>query len=104
MDELPQLFDVFVGKMSLVGPRPHAVQHNEHYGRVIADYLGRHRVLPGITGLAQINGYRGQTDTLEKMERRIEYDLAYIATWSIWLDLRILLLTPIKGLFHPNAY
>ena len=104
MDELPQLYDVVVGKMSLVGPRPHAVSHNEHYGRLIDDYLGRHRVQPGITGWAQIHGYRGQTDTLEKMERRIEYDLAYIASWSIWLDLRILLLTPIKGLFHPNAY
>ena len=104
MDELPQLFDVVVGRMSLVGPRPHAVSHNEHYGRLIDDYLGRHRVQPGITGWAQIHGYRGQTDTLEKMERRIEYDLAYIARWSIWLDLRILLLTPVKGLFHPNAY
>ncbi len=104
MDELPQLYDVVVGKMSLVGPRPHAVSHNEHYGRLIDDYLGRHRMQPGITGWAQIHGYRGQTDTLEKMERRIEYDLAYITRWSIWLDLRILVLTPIKGLFHPNAY
>ena len=104
MDELPQLFDVVVGKMSLVGPRPHAVQHNEHFGQLIDNYLGRHRVQPGITGWAQIHGFRGQTDTLDKMERRIEHDLAYIARWSIWLDLRILLLTPFKGLFHPNAY
>ena len=104
LDELPQLFNVLRGDMSLVGPRPHALGHNEYYAALIDGYLARHRVRPGITGLAQINGFRGETDTLDKMERRIEQDLAYIENWSLGLDLRILLLTPFYGLFSRNAF
>jgi putative colanic acid biosynthesis UDP-glucose lipid carrier transferase len=93
IDELPQLFNVLSGKMSLVGPRPHAIQHNEDYAKRISAYLTRHRIKPGITGLAQIHGYRGETDTLDKMEKRVEYDLQYINSWSFWLDIEILLKT-----------
>ena len=100
LDELPQLFNVLRGEMSLVGPRPHAVIHNEQYSAAIDDYLGRHRVQPGITGWAQINGLRGETDTLDKMQKRVEHDLAYIDSWSIGLDLRIIVLTAINVLFH----
>ncbi|WP_308882871.1 undecaprenyl-phosphate glucose phosphotransferase [Klebsiella pneumoniae] len=85
LDELPQFFNVWCGQMSVVGPRPHAVAHNEQYRALIQGYMLRHKVKPGITGLAQINGWRGETDTLEKMEKRIEYDLLYIRGWSIWL-------------------
>ncbi|HCD1703287.1 TPA: undecaprenyl-phosphate glucose phosphotransferase, partial [Klebsiella pneumoniae] len=85
LDELPQFFNVLFGQMSVVGPRPHAVSHNEQYRSLIQGYMLRHKVKPGITGLAQINGWRGETDTLEKMEKRIEYDLLYIRGWSIWL-------------------
>ncbi|MHB7617873.1 undecaprenyl-phosphate glucose phosphotransferase, partial [Klebsiella pneumoniae] len=84
LDELPQFFNVLFGQMSVVGPRPHAVSHNEQYRSLIQGYMLRHKVKPGITGLAQINGWRGETDTLEKMEKRIEYDLLYIRGWSIW--------------------
>ncbi|MFO1074440.1 MAG: undecaprenyl-phosphate glucose phosphotransferase [Geminicoccaceae bacterium] len=104
IDELPQLLNVLRGEMSLVGPRPHALRHNEHYAALIDDYLGRHRVQPGITGWAQIHGLRGETETLEKMRSRVEHDLAYINNWSILLDLKILLLTPVLVLFHRNAY
>ena len=104
LDELPQLFNVLRGEMSLVGPRPHAVAHNEQYAALIDDYLGRHRVQPGITGWAQVNGFRGETDTLDKMQRRVEHDLAYIDNWSILLDLKILALTAVVGLFNGNAY
>jgi Undecaprenyl-phosphate glucose phosphotransferase len=104
LDELPQLFNVLRGEMSLVGPRPHAVAHNSQYAEIIDQYLGRHRVKPGITGWAQINGLRGETDTLEKMRRRVEYDLYYIDHWSLWFDLRILLLTPFVGFVNKNAY
>lgn len=93
LDELPQIFNVFSGKMSLVGPRPHAVAHNEEYRKLIKGYMLRHKVKPGITGWAQINGFRGETDTIEKMKGRIEYDLDYIHRWSIWLDFKILFLT-----------
>jgi Undecaprenyl-phosphate glucose phosphotransferase len=103
LDELPQLFNVLMGDMSLVGPRPHAVAHDEHYGRLIEHYAARHRVKPGITGWAQVNGYRGETDTLEKMRKRIEHDLDYIENWSPALDLRILLRTLRVGFLHPNA-
>ncbi|HBH8284465.1 TPA: undecaprenyl-phosphate glucose phosphotransferase, partial [Escherichia coli] len=89
LDELPQFFNVLFGQMSVVGPRPHAVSHNEQYRSLIQGYMLRHKVKPGITGLAQINGWRGETDTLEKMEKRIEYDLMYIRSWSVWLDLKI---------------
>lgn len=104
LDELPQLFNVLRGEMSLVGPRPHAIAHDRHYAALIDDYLGRHQVKPGITGWAQVNGYRGETRTLEEMRRRIEFDLHYIDNWSLGLDLKILLRTPMVGFVHENAY
>lgn len=104
LDELPQLFNVVRGEMSLVGPRPHAVAHNEQYGAIIGSYSRRHRVKPGITGWAQINGYRGEVREPSLMEKRIEYDLYYIENWSLWFDIKIILLTPFRGLIHPNAY
>ena len=103
LDELPQLFNVLDGTMSLVGPRPHAVAHNLEYAQQIPGYMGRHQVKPGITGFAQVKGFRGETDTLEKMERRVELDLEYIARRSLLADLRILLKTPL-ALFSDNAY
>ncbi|MCQ0756785.1 undecaprenyl-phosphate glucose phosphotransferase [Klebsiella pneumoniae] len=104
LDELPQFFNVWCGQMSVVGPRPHAVAHNEQYRALIQGYMLRHKVKPGITGLAQINGWRGETDALEKMEKRIEYDLLYIRGWSIWLDLKIIFLTVFKGFINKSAY
>ncbi|MFH2502130.1 undecaprenyl-phosphate glucose phosphotransferase [Klebsiella indica] len=104
LDELPQFFNVFCGEMSIVGPRPHAVAHNELYRSQIQGYMLRHKVKPGITGWAQINGWRGETDTLEKMEKRIEYDLEYIRNWSLWFDLKIVFLTIFKGFVHKAAY
>ena len=104
LDELPQLFNVLRGEMSLVGPRPHAVAHNVKYAAVIDDYLSRHRVKPGITGWAQVNGLRGETDTPEKMRARVEHDLHYIDNWSLLFDIRILALTLIYGFVHRNAY
>lgn len=95
IDELPQLFNVLQGHMSLVGPRPHAVAHNDYYTGKIDAYMARHRIKPGITGLAQISGCRGETETIAKMERRVELDLAYINNWSMWLDIKILIKTPI---------
>ena len=103
LDELPQLFNVLRGEMSLVGPRPHAIAHNELYSKKINAYLARHRMKPGITGLAQVKGFRGETDTDEKMEQRVKYDLEYINNWSVWMDIKILLKTPIS-LFQYNAY
>ena len=103
LDELPQLLNVLQGEMSLVGPRPHAVPHNEHFATRIDGYLARHRVQPGITGWAQVNGLRGETETLDKMQRRVEHDLAYIEGWSVWFDLRILLQT-VVCIFGRNAY
>ena len=94
IDELPQLFNVLQGHMSLVGPRPHAVTHNDYYTGKIDAYMARHRIKPGITGLAQISGCRGETETLDKMEQRVELDLAYINNWSLWLDIKILIKTP----------
>ena len=94
LDELPQLFNVLRGDMALVGPRPHAVLHNLYYSERIQAYMARHRIKPGITGLAQVNGHRGETETLEKMEQRVAADLAYINRWSFWLDLKILCKTP----------
>ena len=90
--------------MSIVGPRPHALAHNEHYKELIDSYMLRHKVKPGITGWAQVNGYRGETDTLEKMQKRVEYDLYYIEHWSLGFDLKIIALTLFKGFNHPNAY
>lgn len=104
LDELPQLFNVLAGTMSLVGPRPHALEHNELYANVIRNYMHRHRVRPGMTGWAQVNGCRGETDTPEKMQRRVEYDLYYIENWSIGFDLVILALTLVRGLTSPQAY
>jgi undecaprenyl-phosphate galactose phosphotransferase/putative colanic acid biosynthesis UDP-glucose lipid carrier transferase len=90
IDELPQLLNVLQGKMSLVGPRPHAVAHNNEYGDIVANYAFRHHVKPGITGWAQVRGYRGETPTVELMAQRVELDLWYINNWSIWLDIWIL--------------
>ncbi len=104
IDELPQLINVVLGEMSIVGPRPHAVAHNEAFAGDIDQYLRRHHVKPGITGWAQIHGLRGETDTIEKMARRVEYDLWYIDNWSLWLDIRIILATPFVVLLGRNAY
>ncbi|MGF1753490.1 undecaprenyl-phosphate glucose phosphotransferase [Vibrio makurazakiensis] len=104
LDELPQFINVLQGKMSIVGPRPHAVAHNEEYRQIVDKYMLRHKVKPGITGLAQISGYRGETDTLEKMEKRVEYDLKYIQHWSLLLDLKIVFLTVFKGFISKTAY
>jgi putative colanic acid biosysnthesis UDP-glucose lipid carrier transferase len=104
LDELPQLFNVIQGSMSLVGPRPHATAHNEFYRGQIRGYMLRHKIKPGITGLAQVNGCRGETDTLEKMQRRIDLDHEYIRFWSMWLDLRILLKTLLVAWRQPEAY
>lgn len=104
LDELPQFIQVLTGDMSIVGPRPHALAHNEHYAKLIPGYDLRHSVRPGITGWAQVNGWRGETDTLEKMEKRIQHDLQYIERWSIWLDLLIILRTIIGGFLSKNAY
>lgn len=104
LDELPQLFCVVAGSMSLVGPRPHAVAHNEQYRRIIDGYMLRHKVLPGMTGWAQINGLRGATDTLEQMRRRVEYDLDYLRRWSPWVDIQILWRTIWLVIRDRNAY
>jgi putative colanic acid biosynthesis UDP-glucose lipid carrier transferase len=104
LDELPQFFNVLQGRMSIVGPRPHAVAHNEEYRAIVDRYMLRHKVKPGITGLAQISGYRGETDTVEKMEKRVEFDLRYIETWSTILDLKIIFLTVFKGFVGKAAY
>lgn len=104
LDELPQLFNVISGSMSLVGPRPHAVAHNEFYRGQIKGYMLRHKVKPGITGLAQVNGFRGETETLDKMSGRIAYDLEYIRNWSVILDIKILWKTIFKGFVGQQAY
>ncbi len=104
LDELPQLFNVLLGSMSLIGPRPHATAHNEYYRSQIDGYMLRHKVKPGITGLAQVNGCRGETETVEKMAERIRYDHQYIREWSIWLDLKILLRTFGVVCTRQNAY
>jgi putative colanic acid biosysnthesis UDP-glucose lipid carrier transferase len=104
LDELPQLFNVMQGTMSIVGPRPHAVAHNEQYRRLIGGYMMRHKVRPGITGWAQVNGWRGETDTVDKMRSRVEHDLEYLRTWSVWLDLKIILRTFRTVLTARNAY
>ncbi len=104
LDELPQLLNVLQGDMSIVGPRPHAVEHNEYYKDLVSSYMQRFRMKPGITGWAQVNGYRGETDTLEKMQRRVEHDLYYIENWTLAFDLRIIWLTLWRGFFHNNAY
>ncbi|OQK18672.1 undecaprenyl-phosphate glucose phosphotransferase [Methyloprofundus sedimenti] len=104
LDELPQFINVLQGRMSIVGPRPHAVTHNEFYRGQIKGYMLRHKVKPGITGLAQISGFRGETNTLDKMEGRVRYDLEYIRKWSLWLDVKIVFLTVFKGFVGAKAY
>ena len=104
MDELPQFFNVLQGHMSIVGPRPHAVAHNELYRELIKAYMVRHKVKPGITGWAQINGLRGETETIDKMKARVEYDLEYLRNWSLGLDLQIMVRTIRVALFDRNAY
>ncbi|WP_442507593.1 undecaprenyl-phosphate glucose phosphotransferase [Novipirellula sp. SH528] len=104
LDELPQLFNVIAGTMSLVGPRPHASAHNEQYRSRIRGYMLRHKVKPGITGLAQVNGCRGETDTIDKMERRVDWDHRYIRNWSLWLDIKILFKTLRVAWSQPEAY
>jgi len=104
LDELPQFFNVMMGDMSVVGPRPHAVAHNELYRGLIEGYMLRHKVKPGITGWAQVNGWRGEIDVLEKMQKRVEFDLEYIREWSLWLDLKIVALTVWRGFRSENAY
>lgn len=104
LDELPQFINVLQGRMSIVGPRPHAVAHNEEYRRLIKAYMVRHKVRPGITGWAQVNGHRGETDTIEKMQARVEYDLEYLRNWSLALDLQIIIRTIKLMVFDRNAY
>jgi len=104
LDELPQIFNVLEGKMSFVGPRPHAVAHNEEYRKLIYGYMIRHKVRPGITGWAQVNGLRGETSTVDKMHRRVQYDLDYLKNWSLWLDLKILARTALTVLSDRHAY
>lgn len=104
LDELPQFINVLKGDMSIVGPRPHAVVHNEQYRKMISGYMLRHKMKPGITGWAQINGWRGETDTLEKMEKRVEFDLEYIHNWTLWLDIKIIFMTIFKGFVNKSAY
>jgi putative colanic acid biosynthesis UDP-glucose lipid carrier transferase len=104
LDELPQFVNVLQGRMSIVGPRPHAVAHNEQYREMIKAYMVRHKVKPGITGWAQVNGHRGETDTIEKMRARVEYDLEYLRNWSLGLDLQIIVRTIRLVFFDRNAY
>jgi putative colanic acid biosynthesis UDP-glucose lipid carrier transferase len=104
IDELPQFINVLIGDMSVVGPRPHAMQHNIMYEEMLDMYMARHRVKPGITGWAQIHGLRGETDTLDKMEKRVQFDLHYIQNWSLLMDFRILAWTTFNGWTGKNAY
>jgi putative colanic acid biosysnthesis UDP-glucose lipid carrier transferase len=104
LDELPQFINVLQGSMSIVGPRPHAVAHNELYRELIKAYMVRHKVKPGITGWAQVNGLRGETDTVEKMKARVEYDLEYLRNWTLGLDLQIMVRTVRVIFFDRNAY
>ncbi|REG45613.1 Undecaprenyl-phosphate glucose phosphotransferase [Paraburkholderia sp. BL6669N2] len=104
LDELPQFINVLIGDMSVVGPRPHAIEHDEQYRKLVDQYMQRYRVKPGITGWAQVNGFRGETDRVEKMQKRVEHDLFYLKNWSFTLDMRIVLATFVKGIVHRNAY
>jgi putative colanic acid biosysnthesis UDP-glucose lipid carrier transferase len=104
LDELPQFFNVLLGQMSVVGPRPHAVAHNQQYAQIIQAYMVRHKVRPGITGWAQVNGHRGETDTVDKMRARVECDLDYLRHWSLWLDLHIIVRTLLMMLWDRKAY
>jgi len=104
LDELPQFFNVLRGEMSVVGPRPHAIEHDKFYQDIVEGYIHRYRIKPGITGWAQVNGFRGETDSVEKMQGRVAHDLYYLSNWSFWLDMRIVVATIFKGLVHRNAY
>lgn len=104
LDELPQFLNVLRGEMSVVGPRPHATAHDDHYQKIVDGYIHRYRIKPGITGWAQVNGFRGETDRIEKMQGRVEHDLYYLRNWSLKLDIRIVIATVTKGLVHRNAY
>lgn len=104
LDELPQFYNVLQGRMSIVGPRPHAVAHNETYRKLVKGYMVRHKVKPGITGWAQVSGYRGETDTIDKMEKRIEYDLEYLRNWSLGFDLWIIVKTVLVVLNDKKVY
>lgn len=104
LDELPQFINVLRGDMSIVGPRPHAVEHDRYYQQLLQDYVQRNHVKPGVTGWAQVNGLRGETETVEKMAKRVEYDLAYVRNWSLLLDIRIIIKTVFVGFFARDAY
>jgi Undecaprenyl-phosphate glucose phosphotransferase len=104
LDELPQFINVLIGDMSIVGPRPHAIEHDALYQTVVDDYIHRYRIKPGITGWAQVNGFRGETDRIEKMQGRVDHDLYYLRNWSLALDMRIVIATLMKGFKHSNAY
>ncbi len=104
LDELPQLFNVLKGDMSIVGPRPHAVEHDEQYKDLVLNYMYRYRVKPGITGWAQVNGFRGETDRVEKMAGRVAYDLYYMVNWSFWFDVKIVFMTLARGFTGANAW
>ncbi|EHU5128440.1 undecaprenyl-phosphate glucose phosphotransferase [Vibrio vulnificus] len=104
LDELPQFINVLQGSMSIVGPRPHAVAHNEEYRAIVDNYMIRHKIKPGITGWAQINGYRGETETVDKMEKRVQYDIQYMQNWNLWLDIKIIFMTIFKGFVSETAY
>jgi len=104
LDELPQFINVLLGDMSVVGPRPHAIEHDEQYRKIVDGYIQRYRIKPGITGWAQVNGYRGETDRIEKMQGRVEHDLYYLRNWSFGLDMRIVGATIVKGFVGSNAY
>ncbi|CAI8694398.1 undecaprenyl-phosphate glucose phosphotransferase [Burkholderia pyrrocinia] len=104
LDELPQFFNVLRGDMSVVGPRPHAIEHDDLYRPLVEGYIHRYRIKPGITGWAQVNGYRGETDHLDKMVGRVQHDLYYLRNWSFGLDMKIVAATVLKGFVHPNAY
>jgi lipopolysaccharide/colanic/teichoic acid biosynthesis glycosyltransferase len=104
LDELPQFFNVLRGEMSVVGPRPHAIEHDKLYQDIVDGYIHRYRIKPGITGWAQVNGFRGETDRIEKMQGRVAHDLYYLSNWSFELDMRIVVATIVKGLKHSNAY
>jgi putative colanic acid biosynthesis UDP-glucose lipid carrier transferase len=104
LDELPQFLNVLLGQMSVVGPRPHAVEHDDLYKDQVYGYMHRYRIKPGITGWAQVNGYRGATTKVEKMEARVKFDLFYIQNWSFWFDMKIVFITIFKGFVGRNAF
>ena len=104
LDEFPQFFNVLIGQMSIVGPRPHMLKHTNQYSELIDYYRVRHYVKPGITGWAQVSGYRGETDELWKMQKRVEYDMNYLENWTFWWDLKIVFLTVFGKNAHKNAF